>query len=398
MKSKKIVVLILAGLLAGCSTHDSQKETKDPESPQPKSCMLVLQNMMANDNFEHIEGTTKWQRGGTQRNQMIIDLSEQTVLAHDPEITYHASADQEIKEDEFLYYYDYKEDRLQHTLNEINDEDYAVLYKNDWRTLFDHYEKRLEDAGCPSMAGMTASKMEKLNELDSNLKSLSDDNSYLPPSILSCKGLECSVMDHDKFVELPDWKDLSVPNGSHLDSEENKYMYKSLKKGDQDILNLVGYNVIMTFQKFNSEPVSYEESLSMDLNPLVVQNFVRDLYYKYSDSVGPYLYFVFIDSQANRPIQSDEGSLDYTKMTYDSWKQNVPNTMHQFWQQDEGRIEYEMANVSDREILKWLWNRIAEDDAFDLDSSILTDYIKIYDYNWQRINGVRELFYDRYGF
>lgn len=398
MNRKKILPLTLALLLVGCTKTELPKENSDPDVPHPKSCMAVLQNMMGNDNFQHIEGTTKWQRGGTQSNQMIIDLSEQTVLAHDPQVTYHASEDQKVDEDDFLYFYDYKENRLQHTKDEIGDEDYAVLYKNDWHDLIEGYEQRLEEAGCPSMAGMSSSQLEKLNQTDSKISTLTDDNSYLPPSILSCKGLDCSVMDNDKFVELPNWKDLSVPNGSHLDSEENKYMYKALKKGDQDILNLVGYNVIMTYQKFNTEPVSYDASMSMELNPLIVQNFVRDLYYKYSDSVGPYLYFVFIDSEANRPIQSDEGSLDYTKMNYEEWKQNVPNTMHQFWQQDEGKIEYEMANVSDREILKWLWNRLTEDENFDLEDSTFMDYIKIYDYNWQRINGVRELFYDRYGF
>lgn len=398
MNKRMIYPLTLALLLVGCSTSNAPNKNAEPEGSHPKSCMAVLQNMMANDNFQHIEGTTKWQRGGTQSNQMIIDLSDQTVLAHDPAITYHASKDQEISDDDFLYFYDYKEDRLQHTKDEVSDDDYAVLYKSDWHNLFNSYESRLEEAGCPSMAGMSDSQFEKLEQKDSTITELSDANSYLPPSVLVCKGLECSVQDNDKFAELPNWKDLSGPNGSHLDSEENKYMYKPLKKGDQDILNLVGYNVIMTYQKFNTEPVSYETSLSMDMNPLIVQNFVRDIYYKHSDSVGPYLYFVFIDSEANRPIQSDEGSLDYTKMTYEDWKQNVPNSMHQFWQQDDGRIEYEMANVSEREILKWLWNRLSENESFDLDDSVYTDYIKIYDYNWQRINGVRELFFERYGF
>lgn len=384
--TKRLCFIISLFVLCSCARIEQPNK---PIYSDQLSCGSALENLAEMDGFNDYP---TFSRGGKNNDQLTLNIKYQTADIKDPLKSYGG----EVQEG-FMFHYDYKENALYDATYQPLDTVEADLYKEHIKGLFDKYDAFLKDSGC-SQDGIS-SNLKSLNSLypsdEKILENYMDENDEFV-NLLSCKGTECSIKQSEQFVELQDYTDLTIPTTSHLNKEGK--MMKKIKLQETFTNNLVGFNVIMTYDEFNQLPVSYENSLSLASNPLYVQNFIRDIYFKYSDEVGPYLYIVYIDGhEANKGLETKETNLDYTQMDYTTWKQNSNNSMHQFWQDENGKIGYKMPNLTDTEITEWLWNRLKESPSNELDEKVYIDYMRIYDYTWQKMMGLREKYYQDFG-
>jgi len=367
MKLKQYFLPFLL-LFSGCG-NGTQKLTTEPVS-----CQAALTEIADSDGFL-FDGETL-SRGGYQNDQLVIKVWEGTLQVKDPVRTYDKTKNDS---GEVLYTLTKAGEIHDKNGNILKHDSVIDTYKASWEELLKKYMDFISESGC------TSNKYLKDLTLIDKYKTDWDHRKNL----LTCLGYECSIEENANFLKLADFSDLTLPISSHRNRSGK--ITKDVFKNGFATYNLVGFNIIMT-QHF--EPVSYEESLILSSNPIFVQHFVRDAYYPYSASVGPYLYFVYMDEPGNESLMSDSMSLDYTQMDYENWQQNVANSMHQFWQDEEGNIEYEMANLTDSDISLWLWNRLKEDPHFPLTENDYVSYIRIYDYEWQRMMGVREKYFE----
>lgn len=400
MKNKIQIGMMSLLLLSGCTSDPKIAETKpEPEKIiESKTCKTLLDGIMTEKGLTlSEEKPLLWQRGGKNGDQFSIDLARQRISIKDPEISYgdkeRPKDDLELgiltnEETDFLYRYSYHKDSF--ITNGDPEENTAAIHKELQKEITDVIET-LEANGCPSLYKKGESEYQNYGTIKIDQTVEAEPKINDPLDVMKCTGFSCELRNDPKYMELKDAYSLETPMTQYFSKDLNA-LVKPIKKAGQN--NRVGFNAIFTHGSFNDPSTN-------QISSLMVQNFIRDIYFPESEEVGPYLYFVDLDKSPLEAAVSIRGIDE----RYTSFSEDVPNSMHSFIADDDQGMIYERSWTTDEEIVDELWNQLhskAELTGIDLDEKygdgFLENYKHIYDFDWQMLHGVREIYQEKYGF
>lgn len=401
MKNKIKWSMISLLFLAGCvSVPQNEEMNNEPEiKNESKTCKTLIDGIMEEKGLTYSDETPLlWQRGGKTGDQFSIDLARSRISVKDPEITYGEK--EPLQEDlehgilldeetDFLYRYSYEKDSF--ITNGDPEENTATMHKELQKELTEIIET-LKENGCPSLYKKGEEEYQNYDSV--NIESVADKDTKIidPMDVMKCTGLSCELRNDPDYTELDDAYSLDLPKNEHY-SNDLQSLIKPIKKAGQN--NRVGFNVIFTHGSLNDPDTEAQSSA------LLVQNFIRDVYLPESKEVGPYLYFVDLDKSPLEAAVSIKGIDE----RYTTFSEDVPNSMHAFvWDDDQGLI-YDRSWTNDEDIVDELWNQLqtkAELTGNDLSEKygeeFLENYKHLFDFDWQRLHGLRESYQSKYGF
>lgn len=441
MKKNNLIILIVVFLLTGCTTIEIPTQNQNDEAP-PKiddssfiTCYEGIRRILEDEqHLTHIEGTLQWQRGGYKGNQFTVDFEKNTMTLLDWNITYY-----KFYEDEYFYYRDMKqtiEDQRQANIDIWNGNIVVEIYYGDSQRLhavrnnvwlqinpWSHdyvtrYEKvlngfhsSLESIGCPlkgeSPATLNRYKNKKVSSMAYFEGSLNKGKISDPAEVVMCKGIECSIEDHPKYIGVKDWRNYkSLPHTTQIGEQtwnngrmviaynDTRYNRNLFLKDSKDVWHVY------------PEDTFYKWTLGQDeWNSMFLKNLFRDvLLDRWNEERSPKVYFMDTTKAPNTRFYDGSKVCTTNRATFETYSCHKPSVMF-FWIPNgneliEPRFGWDEMNSGPQhpDFNNMLETLKAYADLSDLSDDFLDEYIKIYDLNWQKRFGLREVYWEKYGF
>lgn len=407
---------------------DTQSPTTNPND-SVVTCTEGINRILVDEmGLEQVEGSLVYQRGGAYNDQFQIDFTNNKLVIGDFGINYFGdpyldeyfhwvepNRDNSAEMDKFrmdainegrvlvrTYYGD------THVVESVDYGEFKTIQpseaypiREDWKLMLNDVHGKLESIGCPLKGYSPAvfssyNKQSVKSEEYWNKKNLVRD----PIEVMAGKGMDVGVWEMPQYVELANWKDyksinpfVTLPDGTKKNVGYILVLY------DNSMFD-VKQTVIAESQPFFDAKTYYKYVLSSEAipyNTLYAQNFFRDIYFKFALPDAPKVYFINGDLSANSGLMSSANFPSTNAIKIEDWKYGH-SAIFQFVPNGED-VEYLgfawMPDVHRVETAEWFMQYL---DTSKFDLELLHDYSKVYDLNWQRLYGVREQYFDKYGF
>lgn len=407
---------------------DTQSPTTNPND-SVVTCTEGINRILVDEmGLEQVEGSLVYQRGGAYNNQLQIDFTNNLLIFGDESINYFG--------DPYLdEYFHWVEPNRDNSLAKdkfrkaaINEGKFLIrTYHGDtnivesvgfgesktiqpgdvypiretWKQFLGNIHGKLESIGCP-LKGYSPSIFSTYNKQAVKSEEYWNQNTLVhdPIEVMAGLGMDVGVWDMPQYVELSNWEDyksinpyVTLPDGSMKNVGYILVLYDNSRFD-------VKQSVVAESQPFYDAKNYYKYVLSNEstsYNQLYTQNFFRDIYFKFALPDAPKVYFINGDLPANNQLTSDNGLPASNSLTIEEWKYSH-SAVFQFMPKGDG-VEYiGFAWIPDLhrvETVEWFMQYL---DRSKFDRELLYEYSRVYDLSWQRLYGVREQYFDKYGF
>lgn len=388
---------------------------------------LILEEEQA---LERIDGTLIYQRGGYYHDQFKIDFTNNEMSFGDQIINYAVSFD---------FVYDYLNDngtRKQNNIDNLNklrsefadtpimakylgnDKQYWIYTENKIIKRTSSEDSTIDDELAPYLDGIHA----KLSAIGCSLKNQDvsilntyqtkkvssmdywKDNGVIsdPIEVIKSTGIDSLVDKHPKYQGLTDWRDYTSVEHFNSVNGVKTNVGKMIVVYDIDRQLNRDFNVDPQYWHLY-DPATYYKYYLADanqINPLFMTNFFRDIYLDYALDSSPLVYFVNRNDPSGANLKFSSDTRCSTNMiTIEDWECTSDNVLFEFitdgnevkykgfaWEDDKSQIYH---------LVKWLEHYI---DKSKFSEDFFIEYTRVYDIEWQRQYGLREAYWDKYGF
>ncbi len=452
MNKKRILITLLILLLVGGvavstlallnkdnplvinkETPDERPNTDVPEEDDLITCAEAITAILEDENhLTHVEGTLQWQRGGFEGNQFTIDFEENTMTFLDGRITYY-----KFSEDEYFYYRDQSASIEKERQGSIDTWDgdlrTDIYYGNDKRIYDPRNNRWLDEAsnkwaieerdsylntfhdaldvvGCPlvneSPSILNNYQHKKVASMDYFDGSLDDGLISNPAELIMCQGLDCSIKDHPKYVELEDWRNYnSLEHTTVIGNEtwnngkmiigynDTRYIRNLFLDDSKDVWHVYPEE---TFYKWVLGTTS-------SWNNFFFQNLFRDvLLDRWNDERSPKLYFMDTTKSPNQRFYDRSNTCTTNRYSFEEYSCSQASFMY-FWRAEQDGLKeptfaWNFANSNHPMLPDLLRTLSTYADLDDLSDDFMTNYIRVYDIDWQEKFGLREVYWETYGY